>query len=205
MQTAAYQGRGQPGAAAAAAGRAAGVPVWIDAAQAVGHVASRVGATAVYGTSRKWLRGPRGVGFVVVDESVQQSLRQPIGTYSSREARCGSPVGLARAVEDLWAAGVEETQVRLADVGTGTRAALSHVPGWKVNLHPEHHPTGAITTLGPRDGQDVTGVRSRLTSEHGVLVTASLPWRAPLEPISPPVDVADEDLDRLVNALAMGS
>ena len=112
-------------------------------------------------------------------------------------------VGLARAVEDLWAAGVEETQVRLADVGTGTRAALSHVPGWKVNLHPEHHPdTGAITTLGPRDGQDVTRVRSRLTSEHGVLVTAPLPWRALLDSpapalrISPHVDVADEDLDR---------
>ncbi len=36
------------------------MPVWVDAAQAVGHVASRVGATAVYGTSRKWLRGPDG-------------------------------------------------------------------------------------------------------------------------------------------------
>lgn len=52
---------------------------------------------------------------------------------------------------------------------------------------------------------------SRLISEHGVLVTASLPWRAPLDPpapalrLSPHVDVADEDLDRLVNALAMGS
>jgi len=152
------------------------VPVWVDAAQAVGHVASRVGATAVYGTSRKWLRGPRGVGFVVVDESVQQSLRQPIGTYSSREAAVAARVGLARAVEDLWAAGVEETQVCMADVGTGTRAALSHAPGWEVDLRPEHHPdTGAITALLSRESQDVTEVCSRLISEHGVLVTASPP------------------------------
>jgi hercynylcysteine S-oxide lyase len=52
----------QPVAAAAALCRAAGVPLWVDAAQALGHVDAACGADAVYATSRKWLTGPRGVG-----------------------------------------------------------------------------------------------------------------------------------------------
>jgi pyridoxal 5-phosphate dependent beta-lyase len=46
----------------------AGVPLWVDAAQALGHVDTARGADAVYATSRKWLTGPRGVGLLAVTE-----------------------------------------------------------------------------------------------------------------------------------------
>jgi hypothetical protein len=52
----------QPVREAAVLCRAAGVPLWVDAAQALGHVDTSCGADVVYATSRKWLTGPRGVG-----------------------------------------------------------------------------------------------------------------------------------------------
>jgi pyridoxal 5-phosphate dependent beta-lyase len=65
-QVASHRGLVQPVAEAARRCRAAAVPLWVDAAQAVGHVDAATGADAVYGTSRKWLTGPRGVGFLGV-------------------------------------------------------------------------------------------------------------------------------------------
>ena len=64
----------QPAAAAAAICRAAGVPLWVDAAQALGHVDTAWGADAIYGTSRKWLTGPRGVGVLGVAAQWQDRL-----------------------------------------------------------------------------------------------------------------------------------
>ena len=208
VQAAAHRGLIQPGAEVAAMGRAAGVPVWVDAAQAVGHVPTAIGATAVYGTSRKWLRGPRGVGFVVVDPTAA-SLRQPVRAYESREAAVAARVGLAQAVDELWEFGVDATHDGLAEVGRRTRAALAVVPGWSLGRSPEAHPTaGAITTLVPESGQDVNEVRERLIDDRGVLVTASLPWRAPLEPpvnalrVSPHLEVTDDELRGLALGLA---
>src|SRR6185437_1666960 len=52
----------QPVAEVAAICHEAGVPLWVDAAQALGHVPVACGADAMYAVSRKWLTGPRGVG-----------------------------------------------------------------------------------------------------------------------------------------------
>jgi hercynylcysteine S-oxide lyase len=52
----------QPVADAVAICHAAGVPLWVDAAQALGHVDTACGADLIYATSRKWLAGPRGGG-----------------------------------------------------------------------------------------------------------------------------------------------
>ena len=74
-QVAAHRGLVQPAEEVVALGRAHGVPVWLDAAQAVGHVRVPAGADAVVATSRKWLTGPRGVGMLAVAESNRPSLR----------------------------------------------------------------------------------------------------------------------------------
>ena len=67
-QVASHRPLVQPVAAVAALCRAAGVPLWVDAAQALGHVDTACGADAIYSTSRKWLTGPRGVGLIGVTE-----------------------------------------------------------------------------------------------------------------------------------------
>ncbi|WP_068923317.1 ergothioneine biosynthesis PLP-dependent enzyme EgtE [Planobispora rosea] len=47
--------------------REAGVPLVLDVCQSIGHVdTGGVGAAAYVGTSRKWLAGPRGAGFLIV-------------------------------------------------------------------------------------------------------------------------------------------
>ena len=66
VQVTSHRGLVQPVAEAAALCRAAGVPLWVDAAQALGHVDTACGADAIYATSRKWLTGPRGVGVLGV-------------------------------------------------------------------------------------------------------------------------------------------
>lgn len=62
-----HRGVVQPAAAAGRLCRAAGVPLILDVCQSLGHVdTGGTGATAYVGTSRKWLAGPRGVGFLIV-------------------------------------------------------------------------------------------------------------------------------------------
>jgi pyridoxal 5-phosphate dependent beta-lyase len=206
----------QPVAAAAALCRAAGVPLWVDAAQAVGHVAADSEADAIYGTSRKWLAGPRGIGFLAVPERNWERLEvlrsaltgsglSPVRCLESTEAHMAGRVGLANAVRELCADGPEAVFARLAEVGRLARTVLADVPGWAVA-----GPTGeegAITGLRPTAGQDVPTVRALLLAEDGVLTTAALPARAPLdmaEPllrVSPHVDCRPEELDRLAAAL----
>ena len=86
-----------------------------------------------------------------------------------------------------------------------TRAALDGVSGWTV-VEPADEPT-ATTTLRPPDGVDVVATRARLLAEHGTVLSALTPERAPGEMtgpvlrVSPHLDVTDDDLEALAAAL----
>jgi len=195
---------------------AAGVPVWVDAAQALGHVDIACGADAVYATSRKWLAGPRGVGVVAVAERHWRALRSlrldsvpagapPVRHLQSHEANVAGRVGLAVALEEHVGLGPDVVHRRLAAVGRLTREALAGTVGWDV-VGDLTAPV-AITALRPNDGRDVMGTRARLLEEHGIVTTAGAPARAPREMtgpllrISPHLDVTPVDLERLRDAL----
>ncbi|MGQ0573245.1 MAG: aminotransferase class V-fold PLP-dependent enzyme [Pseudonocardia sp.] len=215
-QVASHRGLVQPVAAAAAMCRAAGVPLWVDAAQALGHVDTATGADVVYATSRKWLAGPRGVGVLAVAPTYRDALRvvrsalqepdlPPVRYLESGEAHVAGRVGLAHAVAEHVSAGVGAVRARLAEVGRATRAVLDDLPGWSVAGS-----TGepcAVTSLRPLAGQDVAAVRARLLDEHRILTTACTPARAPREGsghllrISPHVDAEPAALARLAVAL----
>ncbi|MGP4103707.1 ergothioneine biosynthesis PLP-dependent enzyme EgtE [Nonomuraea sp. KM90] len=61
-----HRGVVQPAVEIGALCRRAGVPFVLDVCQSLGHVEVRgTGAGAYVGTSRKWLAGPRGVGFLI--------------------------------------------------------------------------------------------------------------------------------------------
>ena len=210
----------QPVAAAAALCRAAGVPLWVDAAQALGHVDTACGADAIYATGRKWLTGPRGVGVVGVAERWWDSLNvsaseleasgrpadaSPLWLLMAREANVAAWVGLCTAVAEFTAAGPARVWDRLAAVGRQTREALADLPGWAV-VGPADAGS-AITALRTTNGQDIAAVRARLLDEHAILTTAGGVARAPREMtepllrVSPHVDCTPEDLARLRNAL----
>jgi hercynylcysteine S-oxide lyase len=209
----------QPAAAVAEICRETGVPLWVDAAQALGHVAVSCGADAVYSTSRKWLTGPRGVGIIAVAEPWWRRLRPhaseldrealgdgpPVRLLESADAHFAGRVGLCNAVAEFVAAGPGAVYERLALVGKETRAALAEAPGWQVVG--ETDAASAITALRPVAGQQVAAVRSLLLERHQIVTTAARPARAPREMtgpylrISPHVDCAPEAIARLVAAL----
>jgi pyridoxal 5-phosphate dependent beta-lyase len=213
----------QPVAAVAGICHEAGVPVWVDAAQGLGHVDAACGADAIYATSRKWLCGPRGVGVIAVASSWWRRLRprasemdrddmlpggSPVLLLESREAHIAGRVGLCAAVAEHVAAGPAEVRSRLAAVGQLTREALADVPGWEVVEAPGGRAGEcAITALRPTAGQKVAGVRALLLAEHRIVTTAAVTARAPREMkepylrISPHVDVTPEDLAMLRRAL----
>src|SRR5687767_10860282 len=209
-----HRGLLQPAAEVVAVCRDAGVPPVLDAAQSLGHVDVDLGADVVYGTSRKWLAGPRGVGVLVVRPGFAAQLTPvlpepegvpPMRAFESGEAHVAGRVGLVVAVGDHLAAGPDRVRERLASLGRATRELLDGAAGWQV-IEPVDEPT-ATTSLRPPEGIDVVGVRSHLLTEHGIVVSAIGPERAPGEMtgpvlrVSPHLDVALEDLEALAAAL----
>ena len=196
--------------------RSTGVPLWVDAAQAVGHCASNVGADLVYATSRKWLTGPRGVGMLGIGAGWRSSLRiepkpmlgdLPVLRYvESYEAHVAGRVGLANALDEYFAAGPELVAARLDDVGRMTRTALADLTAWE--LVDPIESDGAITSIRPTAGQNVVAVREQLLRDHAIVTTVCGIPRAPLdmtEPllrISPHVDVTEDRIDALRAALS---
>lgn len=214
-QVSAHRALVQPVAEAAVLCRAAGVPLWVDAAQALGHVDTAVDADAIVATSRKWLGGPRGVGVLALapralehidtDEPLMTPGRPVALRLESHEAHVAGRVGLGVAVREHLDTGPAAVRARLAEVGRWTRSALAGLPGWEV-VGDFDEPC-AITALRPTGGQDVVATRAGLLAEHGILTTAGLTTRAPrdmdspLLRVSPHVDCTDDDLARLVDAL----
>ena len=209
-----HRGVVQPAREIAELCRAAAVPLVLDAAQALGHVDTDLGADVVYSTSRKWLAGPRGVGMLFVRPRLAAELTPvlpepegvpPMRAFESGEAHVAGRVGLVVAVGEHVAAGPDRVRNRLAALGRATRSLLDGVGGWQV-VEPADEPT-ATTTLRPPDGVDVATTRTRLLAEHGIVTSAIGPERAPGEMtgpvlrISPHLDATVDDLEALAAAL----
>lgn len=186
---------------------AAGVPIVLDVAQGLGQTAVPPGCAGYVGTSRKWLCGPRGVGFLAVAPPWQERL-QPAGCQPERqgglgwlepaEAHVAGRVGLAVAARE-WTAGLLPLiHARAAQA----RSLLAGVVGCAV-VEPVEEPSG-ITTLVLAE-RDPASVRAALVGD-GVVVSAVPITRAedlsgPLLRVSTPAWVGEADLERLAHLL----
>lgn len=229
-QVAGHRGLAQPAAEVAAACRAAGVPLLLDAAQSLGQAdVATVGADAVVGTARKWLGGPRGVGFVVVRREVAERLTpltpslashvfttggygvetKPVagggpGRLETGETSVAARVGFAQALAEHVTLGPERVVAALHALAGTVRRGVDGVAGWRV-VEPVDEPT-AITTLVPPPGVDISAVRLALL-DAGVLTSALLPDRAPRDMdgerlrLSPWLDVTSAGLETFAAAL----
>jgi hercynylcysteine S-oxide lyase len=214
---ASHRGLVQPLAAIAETCRGLGVPLVVDAAQALGHMDCAVGADAMYSSSRKWMAGPRGVGVLAVQAALAQRLRPRLPPpqwplpltvlerLAQGEANVAARVGLSVALGAYLAAGPAHVRQRLAELGRLTRSALAGVGGWRV-VEPVGEPT-AITTLAALDGADPQKVRSWLIEQRAIVTTVTELQRAPFElrapvlRVSPHVDSTPEDLEAFAVAL----
>ncbi len=212
----------QPVAAASAICAPVEVPVIVDAAQALGQVEVEAGASASYGTSRKWLCGPRGVGYLAVGEPWQSRLTpvapalsatswpvggdRPIGRLGSRESFFAGRLGLGVAIGEYVELGPARIRERLHGIAVALRTALADLPAWQLR-DPIDAP-GALVALAPRSaGLDVPAARAEL-ERRGVLATAAQPQRAPQEMtghllrLSPHLEVTEEDIATIAGHLA---
>lgn len=138
----------QPAAAIGKLTREASVPYLLDACQSVGQLpvsVAEIGCDFLSGTSRKYLRGPRGVGFLYVAEPWIEKLDPPFLDLHSavwvapdryevrRDARrfetwesdLAGRLGLGVAVDYLLELGEEQTWERLRLLAQRFRQKLS--------------------------------------------------------------------------------
>ena len=189
---------------------ATGVPLLLDVAQSLGQTAVPPGAAAYVGTSRKWLCGPRGVGFAIVDPAWQARLADPptlqvteyddVRRFESPEAHIAGRVGLAWAAQQWSPALLPVLQAATA----AARVLLQDAGGWRV-VEPLDEPTG-ITTLLPPAGVDVVATRAALLADgfltSAVPVSRAADLSGPVLRVSTAAWVTPEDVDRLAAALS---
>ena len=142
----------QPAEAVGEVAREAGVFFLLDATQTVGQIpldVRRLGCHALAGTSRKYLRGPRGVGFLWVARDWIERLEPPLmeghaaqwvepDRYVIRpdakrfevwESNVGARLGFGAAIEYAQALGLERIWARVQERAETLRVRLAAVPG----------------------------------------------------------------------------
>ena len=179
-----------PAAAVIEAAHEAGALVLLDACQSAGQVdLAGLDADIVTGTGRKWLRGPRGTGFLVVRERVRDrlrprqvdlhsgtweapdrfSLRSDARVFELWESSVADRLGLIAAVRyalDLGLANIEaEVRARAGHL----RAGLAELP--RVTVHDLGTQRCGLVTFTV-DGVPAAEVRDRLAERH-ITVTVS--------------------------------
>ena len=145
-----------PAAAVGAVTRAAGVPLLLDACQSVGQMpvdVAEIGCDILSATGRKFLRGPRGTGFVYVRRDLIEALEPPLldvhaadwlddGGYRVRpdarrfenwECNYAAKLGLGAAADYALQWGLDAIRERAFALGAALRDRLTATPG--VTVH----------------------------------------------------------------------
>lgn len=130
----------------------AGVPFLVDACQSAGQLDLDVKALrcdALSGTGRKYLRGPRGTGFLYVHPRLRAALepsrldmhsaawtapgeyrvREDAKRFESWESNVAARLGLGVAVDYALSWGLPAIEERVGGLAARLRAALRDVPG----------------------------------------------------------------------------
>ena len=145
-----------PAADVGAITRAAGVPLLLDACQSVGQLdldVERLQCDALSATGRKYLRGPRGTGFLWVRPELRRRLEPPWpdlrgGTWTGPrsfelrddarvfetwERNVAAVLGLGTAADYALMVGVPDIEDRVCGLAAELRTLLTDVSGVRVH------------------------------------------------------------------------
>jgi cysteine desulfurase/selenocysteine lyase len=223
-----------PAAEIGAVARKAGIPYLLDACQSVGQLpvdVDEIGCDVLSATGRKYLRGPRGTGFLYVRSSLLERLEPPLldmraadwvgpDSYKLRpdalrfeewEQAYALKVGLATAIDYALGWGIDAVWERVGALGESLRARLADVAGVIVR------DLGAVRcgiVTFTIDGVGANELKERLAHEQ-INVTVSEPSSTLLDATArrlPDLVRAsvhyyntDEELDRLVESVSIAA
>ncbi|KIF73154.1 aminotransferase class V [Streptomyces sp. 150FB] len=211
--------------------RSAGVPYLLDATQTVGQLpvdVATIGCDLLTGTGRKFLRGPRGTGFLWVapgildriepsvieidtaawDGARGYSWRPGARRFGTWEKSYSNVLGLSSAVRQALDLGVDRIARRAVALGAYLRERLDALPG--VATYDLGVDRCAIVTCKV-DGVATAEVGAAL-ARHGVNVSLTVPEQTqfdaedrgvhPLVRLSPHYYNTETELDKAVEVIA---
>lgn len=221
----------QPAEAVGRFAKVHGLLYLLDACQSVGQMpldVAAIGCDALTGTGRKFLRGPRGTGFLYMRQALAEQL-EPImidmqgadwlapnryrladgaRRFETWERNIAGQIGLARAVRYALDVGLDTIATRIQMLAATLRDLLSAVPN--VTVHDPGVQKSGIVTFS-KTGVDVAEAKQNLreqsinvsTVPHGS-ARLDMQERALPDMIRASVHAYNnaEDLDRLIAAVA---
>ena len=207
--------------------REAGIPYLLDACQTVGQMpvdVDALGCDLLSATGRKFLRGPRGTGFLYVRKALLERLepamidhfgapwvapdryrlREDARRFETWENSYAARLGLGVAADYALALGLDAIELRCRALADRLRDGLKAIPG--VTLHDLGPKPCAIVSFSV-SGIDAEAVKARCAAA-GVNVSTSSPASTLLDATArqlPPVVRAsphyyntEEELERLL-------
>jgi cysteine desulfurase/selenocysteine lyase len=210
--------------------REAEVPYLLDACQSVGQMpvdVEAIGCDMLSATGRKFLRAPRGTGFLYVRRGVlermapafldllgaewtapdQFQMRADARRFENWESSHAGQAGLAAAVRYARTWGLEAIGARIDELADYVRAALAGVP--RVTLHDQGLRTCGIVTFSHaahaaeavKDAMRGRGVNVSVSDPSSTLLDARRRALPSLVRVSPHYYNTTDELDCLVAAL----
>ncbi|AWJ90501.1 aminotransferase class V-fold PLP-dependent enzyme [Azospirillum baldaniorum] len=187
-------GLNNPAAAVGQIARAHGIPYLLDACQAVGQMpvdVQTLGCDFLAATSRKFLRGPRGAGFLYVRRAMldrceppfidhigarwvernRYELRDDARRYESWESNHMARLGMGEAADYAMEVGIDRIWRRCRRLAQRLRDGLASVPSFRT------HDLGACPSAIVSFSSDAVDPRSIVAgaAARGIVISTSSP------------------------------
>ena len=192
--------------------QAAGVPYLLDACQSVGQMpvdVEEIGCDMLTATGRKYLRGPRGTGFLYIRPSMLDrfepltldnhaatwtgpdtyEIKADARRFENWEDYVAGKIGLATTLDYALAWGIEKTHTRLMKIAGSLRNQLDNVKG--ITVRDIGAETCGIVTF-TADGFEASDIKAEMAAK-GINITYSTRFSTRL-------DMDERNLDAVVRA-----
>ena len=208
-----------------------GSPAWylVDACQSVGQMPvdmGRIGCDVLSATGRKFLRGPRATGFLVVSERMLDELEPfPLdlhaatwttledyelaagaARFESWERAYAALLGMGAAIDYALACGIEPIAERIGALASRLRTGLAEIPG--VMVRDRGTVQSGIVTLRVDDAAGVVaglrarGINTSLSTPDYSRIDFGRDQATGLVRISPHAYNTEDEVDRAIAAVA---